>query len=233
MKKLSECLGGILVVAGKVPPVLLVCLSLALVLTARGPARADEEEARLYLDIENTVMKSDSGLVLKPFIREENRFRGSGLVYQQWNAGLRIGILPWLSSQVYYTPRDLMYPGTPNQQKQVVGGDIIFLHRIGAFRLLDRVANEWHITDQFYRYRNLLQIAYPVKIKWLTPYIFDEFRGDSDQGRINMNEFGGGFRFEPSPSLTLQLFYDVEGNRRSLPDWQYVRYVGLTVAAHL
>jgi len=39
-----------------------------------------------------------------------------------------------------------------------------------------------------------------------------------------MNECGAGLQITPSSSLTL--FYDVEGNRRNFPDWQYARYLG-------
>jgi hypothetical protein len=211
-------------------------LSAILWLTAFGTAHADEKETRFYSDIEDLVeqkMMDPFHITFKSFLREESRFRDNRLVYQQWNAGFRVGILSWLSAQVYYTLRDQMYPNSPHQHKDVAGGDILFLPKLGSMRLINRESNEWHITDQFYRYRNLTQIMYITHITWLSPYVYDEFRADRDQKRLNMNDLGVGLQIAPSTLMTMQIFYDWEGNRRKLPSWQYVRYVGLSFAAHL
>ena len=66
-------------------------LGTALWFTTAGMARSDEKEIRVYSDIEDAFIKKpdSSPLTLKPFLREESRFRSGELAYQQWNAGFR------------------------------------------------------------------------------------------------------------------------------------------------
>jgi len=199
---------------------------------ARGTAQAPNHELRTYLDVEYLVAKSGL-LALRPFARAESRFRGSGLVYEQWNVGLRLRVRPWLSVATYYTPRELLYPGKPNAFKQVAGADVVLQSAIRQVRLLNRETEEWHSTDGFHRYRNFSEIAYGSSRTRLAPFVYDEFRADGDQGRINMNDVGIGIQLNATPTLGLRFSFDVEANRRLLPRWQYTQYVGLAVAAHL
>lgn len=213
---------------------LLAAMLVGLEMFASVRSEAATAEGRFYIDLEYTVLKIDSGALhfkLKPFVRLETRFRDSGMVYEQWNTGLRFGILPWLSAAAYYTPRLTMYPGKPGKFKNVAGADVIFHPQIGPFKLFDRVANEWHATDGFYRFRNLSEFIFNVA-DWAAVYFYEEFRIDADQRKVNMNNVGAGLQFDPVPALTLRLFYDFEINRRGLPDWQFVHFVGILMYAH-
>ena len=207
-----------------------------LVLMTSSPARSAEREFRSYMDFEYTALQKDGPvwhLALKQFLRVENRFRTGELVYQQWNMGLKIRLLSWISVQEYYTPREQMYAGKTRVNKDVVGSDLLFNPSYGPLRLLNRQANEWHLTDRFYRYRNLTELACKMPAKWLLLDVSEEFRFDSDQRRINQNDVGGGLQIDLSKSLTLRVFYDLEASRRLLPTWQYVHFLGLSVGAHL
>lgn len=217
-----------------IPIILLTAVLMGAVLFASTRADAATAEGRTYIDLEYTVFAKRSDVVsfaLKPFVRLETRFRDSGMVYEQWNTGLRIGILPWLSTAAYYTPRLTMYPGTPGKFKNVAGADVIFHPQIGPFKLIDRIANEWHATDGFYRFRNLSEFIFKVA-DWAAIYFYEEFRIDADQRKVNMNNAGAGLQFDPLPVLTLRLFYDFEINRRGLPEWQYVHFIGILMYAH-
>lgn len=211
-------------------------IALLILAGVNSEARAATGEARVYMDVEYAVVKKDSEslrLVLKPFLRIENRFRDSGLVYEQWNAGFKLRILSWLSVAAYYTPRELLYPGKPDKFKNTVGADIVFHPSFGSFRFLNREANEWHATDMYYRYRNLSEVMYTTTKTWLSLYAYDEFRFDTDKRRVNMKNIGGGFEFDPKAPLTLRVFYDLEGNRRELAEWEYVHFIGASYAVHL
>ena len=207
-------------------------LALVLLAAARGAAQAPSHEVRTYLDVEYLVAKRGS-LALRPFARAESRFRRTGLAYEQWNVGLRLRVRPWLSVATYYTPRELLYPGKPNAFKQVAGADVVLQCSIRQVRLLNRETEEWHATDGFHRYRNFSEIAYVPSRTRLAPFVYDEFRADGDQGRINMNDVGIGIQLNATPTLGLRFSFDVEANRRQLPGWQYTHYAGLALAAHL
>jgi hypothetical protein len=197
---------------------------------------ADTGEVRTYLDVEYGVWKKDTDTmhyVLLPFVREESRFRSEGLVYQKFFAGFRFKILSWLEFQNYYARKELMYPGSPHVGKNMASWDAIFHPTVGPFHLLNREANEWNITDKFYRYRNLSEVMYTTPVAWFSVFAFDEFRVDSDQGRVNKNDAGAGVQFDPTKSLSLRIFYDFEANRRNLPGWRYVNFAGLSCAVHL
>ena len=206
-------------------------------MTAFGSAaRADATEGRIYLDVSYAAYARHDGalhLSLKPFMRMESRFRDSGLVYAQWNTGLRLGVLPWLSAAAYYSPRQQMYAGKPNTFKHLAGLDLIFHHSIDGFRLLNRETSEWHATDAFYRYRNFSEVMYTTPAKWLSLFANEEFRVDADEERVNMNNVAGGLQFDPLSSLTFRVFYDFESCRRKAPQWQNVNFVGISTAVHL
>ncbi|MHB9030957.1 MAG: porin family protein [Candidatus Latescibacterota bacterium] len=197
-----------------------------------GTARADERQIRIYTGIDDTVMERGA-FALQPFVREYSRFVKGKYVYQQWNIGVRMGHASWLSTQVYYSPRDRMYPGSPRTHKHLTGFDILFTPAFGKFELLDREANEWHITDRYYRFRNLMQIMYVPRDRRLSPYVYNEFRADSDQKRINVYGTGFGFRIDPASFVTLRLYYHREGDRRNRPDWKYSRYLAFSLTMHL
>ena len=111
-----------------------------------GPAQSPSREVRTYLDVEYLVARKGP-LALRPFARVESRFRSTGLVYEQWNAGLRLRIRPWLSAATYYTPRELLYPGKASAFKDVAGADVVLQPSIGSFRWLSRATEEWHATE--------------------------------------------------------------------------------------
>ena len=215
----------------------LVALTVWLIITMpSGPVRADESEFRNYINVDYTLLKADHNswhLSLKPYYIIENRFRGGQLVYEQWTMGLKMSPLPWLSVQSYYTPREQMYAGKPRVNKDVAGSDLLINPSFGRFQLLSRQANEWRITERYYRYRNLIGITYKTPVKWLSLDADEEIRIDSDQPRINQNDLGGGLQFGLKKSMFIKLFYDLEAKRRHLPEWQYVRYLGLAIGAHL
>ena len=197
---------------------------------------AAEKEFRNYLSIDYTTVRGDAGslrLALSPYLTVENRFRDGNLVYQQWNLGSRLNLLSWLGFQAYYTPRELMYPGKSRANKDVAGFDVLLNPSYGPFRLLDRMANEWHMTDRFYRYRNFTDIIYKSPVRWIALDAFEEFRADSDQQRINQNDLGAGLQLLLNKSLSLRAFYDLEASRRQLPEWHYVSYIGVSIGAHL
>jgi len=198
-------------------------------------ARA-ESEGRTYLDLDGKVYEchvQPLELELRPFVRTESRFREKGLVYQQWFGGVRLKLLPWLSLQSFYSRQDLTYPDKPKAGQNLVVGDVVFHPRFGPFRLLNREENEWHITERFYRYRNMTEVLYTLPFQWLGLYAFDEFRIDSDQSRVNLNDVGGGFQFDPTRQLAIRLFYDRESNRRLKPQWEQTDFLGLSFAGHL
>jgi hypothetical protein len=204
-------------------------------LASGATACADEEQIRLYAGMDGTIWEKKTGdmhFTLQPFVREYSRFVKGKHVYQQWNIGVRMKHLSWLSTQAYYSPRDRMYPGAPRTRKHIAGYDFLFSPKIGNFELLDRTANEWHITDRYYRFRNLAQVRYVPRRNWPSPYIYGEFRADSDQKRINVHGAGFGFQIEPASWATLRVYSMREGDRRNRADWRYSRYLAFYIMLH-
>lgn len=195
-------------------------------------AQAGTVEARGYMSINCVAVSktaADAGINLNAFLKLENRFRDTGLVYTQWNAGLNVDILEWLNVSVYYTPREQSYPGKPNVFKNVYGVDLNLSYSLGAIKLYNREANEWQATDNFYRYRNLTGIALKTDGYWPAPYVSEEFRADSDQQRINMNNFEVGLNIKGMGATNFKVLYDIETNRRLLREWQYTQYTGFAM----
>lgn len=199
-------------------------------------AHAEERQIRLYAGADDTILESwtkPMRFTIQPYFLEYSRFVKGRHVYQEWHMGVRMRHTPWLSTQTEYSPRDRMYPGSPRTRKDVAGFAVLFHPRLGKVRVLNREAGEWHVTDHFYRYRNLTQVVFPTPVKWLSPYVFNEFRVDSDQKRLNVNGTGAGIQIDPAPLATFRIFFNREGNRRNLPDWKYIRYLGFSCALHL
>ena len=212
----------------------LLAVLTAMIAGIASNAAADTVETRSYVDLQYTAVSKDAFVIsVEPFYKMENRFRDTGLVYTQWNAGIRSNILSWLSAAVYYTPRELAYPNKTNSFKNAAGADLIFKAAAGPVGFMNREANEYQITDNFYRYRNLTEVKLATFEKWPSIYISDEFRADSDQQRINMNNAEAGFEIPGPAGLVFRLLYDVETNRRLLSDWQYTQYAGISCGVKL
>ncbi|MCD6498886.1 MAG: hypothetical protein J7M25_11385 [Deltaproteobacteria bacterium] len=202
---------------------------------ARASSRNTKAEARLYMYADykiSFVKRKMLDVALVPFVKTEDRFRKEGLVFHKTFAGTKLDILKWLALRFYYAHRELLYPGKPVKSKHMAVGDIIFYPTFGPVTIKNRECNEWHITDGFYRYRNLTEVFYHP-LRWFGIFASDEFRVDSDQSRVNMNDLVGGFQFKPHKHLALRLFYRLENKRRNLPSWQFTHSVGLLFAAHL
>jgi hypothetical protein len=206
-----------------------VLASPGLLLAVTTPARA--QEGRLYLRGDYTAYRLNRhpvDLSLGPFLKLEERFRGRGLVYDKLSAGMKVQILSWLTTQLYYAHQDLL--DASHVQKYMVVGDIIAARRFGDFRLLDRNGNEWHATDGYYRYRNYLEVLGRAPISWLTLWAAEELRIDSDQARINQNDVRTGIQAVPGGAVAMRLFYDLESLRRNLPTWGNTWYIGLALS---
>jgi hypothetical protein len=159
---------------------------------------ADAQEVRTYLQVDVGVYHLDEApisLKLAPFVKVEDRFRDQGLVLNKTFVGMKLRILSWLSTQFYYAHKDLLY--SAHQQKHMTVGDLILTYDDKQIRLSDRIGNEWHVTDRFYRLRNYTELLYKTPLKWLGLWAAEEFRFDSDQERINMNDVRAGFQFSP------------------------------------
>ena len=82
-------------------------------------------EVRSYLQVSSTLLsKSDQnrGFKLDMFIKQENRFRESGLVLNKVFIGMKPKILPWLSGKIYYANKDLNY--TRHLNKHIFAGSL-------------------------------------------------------------------------------------------------------------
>ncbi len=208
----------------------LVCSSITLCpATARG-----EGEARVKVDMRARVATGGRGGFrphLDLMVRFEERFRARGFVQLKDFVGVRVSSSRWLTFQVYYANKTLMY-STPRRAHMVVG-EVILSARLGAFRLTDRNGHELHVTDGFYRYRQRLEVLYQTPLEWLAIWIADELRIDSDQRRINLNDLQVGLELRPVPRIVLRLYYDLETKRRNRPEWEHTHVGGLIFGLRL
>ncbi len=191
-------------------------------------------EVRSYLQVSTSLLaKQDhkSDFKLSIFVREENRYRESGLVLNKLFIGVRPTMFPWLSSQFYYANKNLNY--TRHQNKHMVVGDIILSTRLGPFTVKDRNGNEWHITDRFYRYRNYFEMAWKTPIRQLTVWTAEEWRYDSDQSRVNVKDVRLGIDLHLQKDLNTRVFFDLESNRRNANNWQQTPFLGLEISSAL
>ena len=204
----------------------------ALVLLVPAVARAqDVGEARIYLDADANVLGGGSGSVtLRPMVRTEQRFRVAGLHLLKVSAGLRAGVLPWLMLQGYYAHKD-MWSNNTHQQFHMAVLDLILHHRWDHVTLTWRLGNEYHINPGFYRLRSSFNVSIDPGLRWLRLFASEEFRFDSDQTRVNMNDVRAGVDFVVTSWLTVRTFYDLELNHRSRQDWARTHVGGLMFLA--
>jgi len=188
-------------------------------------------EVRTYLDISKKIASTGAwgfGKKLDLFFRQENRFRESRTVFTKDFFGVREQMLSWLSTQIYYAHKELNY--TRRLSKHMLVAELILQMRIGYFRIKNRNGFEWHISDGFDRYRNYSEITCFTPVKGLSLWVAEEFRFDSDQKRINVNDVRIGLRAKLMRSLSLQLFWDVEEKRRGRPSWQRNPFLGFSLS---
>lgn len=193
-----------------------------------------QAEVRTYLQVSTALLpKQDHkrDFKLNIFLREESRYRESGLVLNKLFIGVRPTFRPWLLSQFYYANKDMDY--TQHQNKHMLVGDIILSSWLGLFTLKDRSGNEWHITDRFYRYRNYFEVAWRTPIRQLTVWTAEEWRYDSDQSRVNVNDIRLGIGLHLRKELNTRIFIDLESNRRSVSNWQQKPFLGLEISSAL
>ncbi len=187
-------------------------------------AHAEPFEARTYLDIGASwppAPDSAPALRLGPFVREESRFREAGLTYVKAFAGARATFSPWLRAAAYYAHKD--FPGSDRHQAHMAVLDAFVDVHLDPFVMFDKNGFEAHVTDEFFRYRNALELRWESPLGWLAPFARGELRADSDAARVNLLDAWAGLllrlpKREPSP-LSLRLFYGYEANRRGQSEW--------------
>ncbi len=203
---------------------------IAVALTGR-PAHA-EDEMRLLLDMDYRVpYTAPGGLALRPMVRTEQRFRDSGLVLLKLSAGLRTTVRPWLTVQTYYAHKDKI--GNDPLAVHLLVADLIPHVEWGRLGLSDKNSVEWHSQPGFYRYRNCLELDAATGLSGVKALVGDEVRFDSDQGRMNMNDFRLGGKIRLGSGLGLKLLYDLESNRRGHSTWAQTHVAWMLLAARL
>jgi len=115
--------------------------------------------------------------------------------------------------------------------------DVFLDFDIGSVVGFDKSGFEAHVTDEFFRYRNALDLRWENALGWLAPFVRGELRLDSDVVRVNLLDAWAGLllRFpnrERSP-LSLRLFYGYETNRRGQMNWAGVHLMGIDLAARI
>ena len=208
-------------------------LTLVAVLISAPAAWAVTQDFRTYIAGFVKITDFNAHLPLSFFGKNENRFRSQGLVYDKEFVGLQQQVLPWFVVRTYWVHKDLWY--TKHADKQMYVVELIFKHRWGWFGGMYRNGNEWHITDKFYRNREKFEFRgfIPKPAQWLYFWVAEEFRIDSDQGRINMNDVWMGLGFKPRKGLDLRAFWGVELKRRHKPSWKRTDMIGVSLAFHL
>lgn len=180
---------------------------------------ADQDEARTMLGIGYYplhVFGFSAGL----FIHDEQRFESSDLVYDKQTYGLPVRTPYYFSLMPFYEHQDLTYPGKKPGHQGIDGFEATIEVPLWYIRISDRNRVEYFTVDEFYRYRNQLQLSLVLPFaNWLSPYVAYELRYDYDQDRINQNNFLAGVVFKPSDALSLKLYIDREYKRRNAADW--------------
>jgi hypothetical protein len=203
-------------------------------------ASAEPLEARTYLDVDASwPLAPDHApdLRLGPFVREESRYREDGLTFVKTFAGARMRFSPWLRAAAYYAHKD--FPASDRPQAHMAVLDVFGDFHLGPLTGFDKNGFEAHVTDEFLRYRNALEVRWESPLGWLAPFARGELRVDSDAQRVNLLDAWTGLlltgpsrEHERSP-LSLRLFYGYEANRRGRPDWTGVHMLGVEVGARI
>lgn len=69
--------------------------------------------------------------------------------------------------------------------------------------------NDRNVGSDYWRYRNRVKIAYPLKFAKVavSPYVSDEFFWDITNHSVNQNRFGGGLAWKLSKHVTFTTYY--------------------------
>jgi hypothetical protein len=203
----------------------LICSSL--------PVIAHEQDIRTYMAVTVGITDFSKGYRLSIFGKNENRFRSQGLVYDKEFLGVKQGLGSWFMLRLYWVHKDLWYKS--HRAKSMCVFEFFVHHRFGPFGFVYRNGNEWHVTDRFYRNREKLELQgfLPKPAQWLYFWASEEFRVDSDQSRVNMNDWWLGVGFRPKKALNLRLFWGMEHKRRLKPDWNRTDILGIMVSVSI
>jgi len=207
--------------------------ALFLMLVVAPSAMAVTQDFRTYITGFVKLTDFNAKMPLSIFGKNENRFRSQGLVYDKEFIGIQQQFLPWFIFRTYWVHKDLWY--TKHADKQMYVAEFIFKHRRGYFGCMYRNGNEWHITDGFYRNREKFEFHgyLPEPAKWLYFWVSEEFRIDSDEGRINMNDVWLGLGFKPRKGIDIRAFWGNEMKHRKTPGWVRTDLVGVSMTFHL
>ncbi len=180
---------------------------------------AAQDEARTMLGIGYYplhVLGFSAGL----FIHDEQRFESSDLVYDKQTYGLPVRTPYYFSLMPFYEHQDLAYPGKKPSHQGIDGFEATIDVPLWHLRISDRNRLEYFTVDEFYRYRNQLQILLALPFaNWLSPYAAYELRYDYDQDRINQNNILIGVAIKLAETFSIRLYFDREDKRRNAPEW--------------
>ncbi|HON79200.1 MAG TPA: hypothetical protein PK544_11965 [Spirochaetota bacterium] len=193
--------------------------------------RGAESEYRSLFKLQYYPVIHDADIV-GLYVKVEERFRSGDRVYSKQVYGLPVRIVNGLSVMVFYANKYLME--NEKQKKSIYGFDVNMKAVTKMFLLKDRIRTEYHETDSFNRFRNAVEagikIPYVTMLSLFTGY---EFRYDSDQERINVNDILWGIRIKPSQYISFRLYYDDEFNRRNKSYWERTNAFGFQVSVAL
>ncbi|TNF28652.1 MAG: hypothetical protein EP329_17480 [Deltaproteobacteria bacterium] len=208
-------------------------LAAAALLSALGHApgaRAEDASPELRLKLDADYALGPLATAPRVFLETEQRFRDAGLVFLKGYAGARLAPAAWLGLQAYYAHVDGF--GSAHTTKHLLVLDVALKAALGPFALSDRHGNEWHSDPGFYRYRNALRVAFTGGPRWLVPWVGEEVRFDSDEGRLVMNDVAAGLDLRTGPSVTVRLYYDLESRRRGADHWIDTHTVQIMLLLH-
>jgi len=191
---------------------------------------ADDYDFRNYLTFNYNFIESRGGLTLKPFVKIEERFRDSGVVLNKFNAGLKIGFFKWLNSDLFYSLKELFYNGSV--RKDLLTAGLTFSFHLSRWNFKSRHRNEWHLSNEFVRYRNYSETDFKIN-RQFGVYASEEFRIDSDEKRINQNDIRTGIDIKIDKKTKFRIFMAMETKRRHSPVWQRTYYLGFSVETSL
>lgn len=187
-----------------------VIFSIILILIT-APAFAQPDNDAQYWNttsVEGEIVKN-----LKIGMEEEFRFGDdmSALYYQHTDIGLTYKFFDWFClgpayRQVFESKNGAWKPEyRPNL-------NALFSFKLGFVKIIDRNRFEYRILEDAkndYRYRNKLDIIFPVKLGKveLTPYIADEIFIDMDDGKFVRNRLYAGFGVDVTKHINAGLYY--------------------------
>lgn len=192
---------------------------------------ATAREQRLILDLKTKILASDTTPIWVPriLLRLENRSHSEEITYEQLTFGLTHIWKPWLVTALYTTPREVFSSDKPNQWKNVHGADVIGIWSFKNWSFLDRETLEWHVSDDFLRNRNQIEVRFRVypQVQLFGLY---EWRWDFDVERLNMQTAAGGVFWQIRSNFAVRLMFAEEWNRRNLPQWDAVWFTSFILS---